>query len=401
MKVLVFPHRLIVSGATITAVDLAGELQRSGHEVTFFAEPGPMVQELARRDLGYLEAPGDASLAARWPSRRVAAALRRAVRETEAEVVHTYEWPACLEALIGPHLRDGVPLVSSVMSMTVPRFMPKRVPLIVGTQVLRDEVRRRGHASVTLLEPPVDVDGDSPSVDGSGFRRGLDIPDDAFVASIISRLSGIKLASTTAAIDAVDALSDHADIRLVIAGDGDGERDLRRRADAVNDRAGRNVVLMPGLLEDPREAYAASDVVLGMGGSALRGLAFGKSLIVVGTDGYSQLFTPETSGEYLVQGFWGHGDGGPGTDELIRSLRSLIDDPALRADLGAFGRRFVCTRFSLADRSARLESVLQTAAASPVPREQRRADAASAIARLSAVRLQGWLRRRGSRLQAD
>jgi glycosyltransferase involved in cell wall biosynthesis len=185
----------------------------------------------------------------------------------------------------------------------------------------------------------------------------------------------------------------------VIAGDGDGEDDIRRRAEAVNDRASRELVLMPGLLEDPREAYAASDVVLGMGGSALRGLAFAKPLIVVGTDGYSQLFTPETSGEYLVQGFWGHGDGGPGTAELTKTLRSLVDDPALCADLGAFGRRFVCTRFALADMSARLESVLQAATTSSVPPDQRRTDAASALARLSAVRLQGWVRRRGSRLR--
>ena len=46
--------------------------------------------------------------------------------------------------------------------------------------------------------------------------------------------------------------------------------------------AGRQVVLLTGEIADPRPAYAAADVVVGQGGSALRGMAFGKPLVVVG-----------------------------------------------------------------------------------------------------------------------
>ena len=54
---------------------------------------------------------------------------------------------------------------------------------------------------------------------------------------------------------------------------------------------GRQVVLLTGEIADPRSAYAAADVVVGQGGSALRGMAFGKPLIVVGEEGFSELLT--------------------------------------------------------------------------------------------------------------
>lgn len=72
-------------------------------------------------------------------------------------------------------------------------------------------------------------------------------------------------------------------VRLAIVGDGSVRSfvdEEAARADELD--ASRCVVFLTGGLLDPRVAYAAADVVLGMGGSALRGMAFGKSLIVQG-----------------------------------------------------------------------------------------------------------------------
>jgi glycosyltransferase involved in cell wall biosynthesis len=311
-------------------------------------------------------------------------------------VVHTYEWAACLNALLGTHLVDGTPLVASVMAMRVPRFMPRQVPLVVGTRVLHDELRRQGFAEVTLVEPPVDVDADEPSHDGGRFRRAHGLPDTALVLAIVSRLDALKNESTFMAIDAVERMANTGtDIRLVIAGGGSAAEAVHQRAEEVNGRAGRPLVVMTGVLDDPRGAYAASDVVLGMGGSALRGLAFAKPLIVVGIDGYAELFTPETSGEFLVQGFWGLGEGDHRPDALIAVLESLVSDQARREQLGAFGRRFVCERFSLTDATTRLEGVLGAAAGGTTPTAQRGVEAASAMTKLATIRLQAWVRRGG------
>ena len=68
-------------------------------------------------------------------------------------------------------------------------------------------------------------------------------------------------------------------------------------------------MVLIGALRDPRPAYAASDIVLGMGGSALRGLSFAKPLVMIGERGFARLFTPETVPEFLQNGMFGIGQG--------------------------------------------------------------------------------------------
>jgi hypothetical protein len=117
---------------------------------------------------------------------------------------------------------------------------------------------------------------------------------------------------------------------------------------------------------DPRPAYAAADVVLGMGGSALRGMAFGKPLVVQGVSGgYWELATPESAPAFLNHGWGGlgpEGDGRPeGTARLMGILPALLADPATRARLGEYGRTLVVQRYSLDHAAARQEEVYASA----------------------------------------
>ena len=80
---------------------------------------------------------------------------------------------------------------------------------------------------------------------------------------------------------------------------------------------GRDVVLVTGALLDPRPAYAAADIVIGMGSSALKGMAFGKPLVVQGEQGFWKLLEPATLPIFLAQGFlprWNPGRSARGAD---------------------------------------------------------------------------------------
>ena len=89
----------------------------------------------------------------------------------------------------------------------------------------------------------------------------------------------MKLEGLLAAID-VRLVSGSTPLQLVIVGDGPsrpGGRGGRRAREHIG---GRRAVVLTGELRDPRPAYAAADVSLGMGGSALRAMAFGRPLVV-------------------------------------------------------------------------------------------------------------------------
>ena len=355
MRILVYAHAMELGGSQLNAIQLAGAVRDRGHEVIVLSEPGPLVERVRAMDMEHVAIPVDR----RRPSPQVVSSLVRLVRERRVEIVHGYEWPPIVEAFIGLGVWRRTPIVGTVMAMSVAPFLPRTVPLTVGTERIRDAAIAAGHRRVTLLEPPVDTETDNPSVYGGQFRAQHGIhPDEVVVAMICRLVPELKLEGLLATCDAVAdlALTGHR-VRLVIVGDGRSRNEVAEHAARANAAAGRQVVLLTGEMNDPRVAYAGADVTVGQGGSALRGMAFGKPLIVVGERGFSEMLTPATAPIFLKQGWYGLGPGslGSGVPALRLALEPLVSSPELRRELGAFARRLVVDRFSLRQAAQRQE----------------------------------------------
>jgi L-malate glycosyltransferase len=383
MRLLVAPHELAIGGSQINAIDLAAGAAAAGHEVIVYGRPGPLVD--------YVEASGLEFVAARPLKYRPApsriAQLAALARSRKLDLIHAYEWPPCLDAYYGAHLLLGVPLVCTVLSMSVSPLVPASVPLIMGTEALGEEARRTHGAPVWVLEPPIDTEADHPGIDGAGFRREWGVGDDDLLVASVSRLAvDLKLDALVRAIDACDALADELPVQLMLVGGGPAEGPLRERAGVVNARHGREVVRFTGQLSDPRAAYAAADVVVGMGSSALRAASIGRPVVVQGEQGFSEVLAPAGYPHFLRYGFWGLGDDAPDASRLAAQLRPLLRDPALRAELGAFGRRAVEDDFSLRRGTARqLEIYGEVLAAR---RRRRLSEAAATGARALALEVE-------------
>ena len=254
-------------------------------------------------------------------------------------------------------IRPATRVITTVMSMAVAPFIPRHRDLIVGTEEIADAVRLVGRRLVSVLEPPVDTDFNAPGiVDGTAFRREWGVPADAIAVVAVARLAKeLKLEGTLSAIRAVGVLSAAHPVRLVLVGDGPARSEVEEVAMRVNSMHGPGTVTLTGALADPRPAYAAADIALGMGGSALRAMAFGKPLIVQGERGFWCTLGPNTLDRFLWTGWYGVGAAGAdGVAALTAELKPLLADPALRSTLGEFGRGVVTSRFSL-DRAADIQ----------------------------------------------
>lgn len=355
MRILVYPHSMEIGGSQLNAVELAGAVRDRGHEVVVLGEDGDLVEVVHR--LGLEHVPLDPR-ATRRPSPYAVRQLAALVRDRRLDVLHGYEWPPGVETFLAA--RAPAAAVCTVMSMAVAPFLPHTMPLLVGTEDLRAAAAAAGHRSVTLLEPPVDVSANAPDFSAGGFRseHGLD-PDLPLVVVVCRLVAELKLEGLLAACAAVGELAaEGVPVQLAVVGDGAARAQVADAAAKANAQAGRRVAVLTGQLADPRPAYAAAEVMLGMGGSALRGLAFGKPLVVQGELGFWQLLTPESQSTFLRQGWYGVGsdvDGGPA--RLAGILRPLLADPGRRAELGGLSRRLVEDRFSLAAAAARQEQV--------------------------------------------
>jgi L-malate glycosyltransferase len=344
VRLLVAPHSLEIGGSQINSIDLAAAAAEAGHEVVVYGKPGPLVEWIESRGLEFVAA---RPLRYRPAPSRIAQ-LAVLARRRRLDLIHAYEWPPCLDAYFGAHLAGGVPLLCTVLSMSPSPYVPRSVPLVMGTTALAEEAAWDHRAPVWALEPPVDTAADSPEVDGAPLRRELGIDADAPLAVTVSRLAlELKLDALRDAIDATDLLGDRQPLTLLIVGEGPAGEALRARGEQVNRRLGREAVRFAGALADPRPAYAAADLVLGMGGSSLRAMAIGKPTIVQGERGFSRVFDREGRDYFLRHGLWGVGDGTPNAARLASQIETLLSDARLRQELGRYSRETVASRFSL------------------------------------------------------
>ncbi len=372
MKIVVYPHHLGIGGSQRNAIELAAAVADRGHEVIMFGEPGELCGLIDNLGLPFVASPPPGPR----PSPRVMAALCRLVRDEAVDIVHGYEWPPAVEAAYGPGLRLGTATCATVMSMAVAPFLPPQMPLVVGTELIRDTTRGTRPGPVDLIEPPVDTRANAPdAVDAdaiatlraaAGLREG-----DLHVVVICRLAAALKLEGLLTAIDVVGGLARELPVRLVVVGDGPERAAVEARAAAANAKAGleRPAVVLTGAMLDPRPAYALADVMLGMGGSALHALAFAKPLVVQGEGGFWELLTPETTGYFLRHGWYGIGDGKGGAARLEAALRPLLADPARRATLAEYGRDLVVGRFALTRAAATQEELYQRALLQATPRK--------------------------------
>lgn len=365
MKVLVFGHRLEVGGTQVNAIELSKYLRDvAGHQVTYLASPGPMNALIKDAGIRFRAAPEASS----HPSAARMSVVDQVVRAERPDVVHIWDWPQWLDAFLGVGLLRRTPAVVTCMSMVVPSVMPKRAARTTfGTPALVERARTAGYRHAHLIMPPVDTQLNAPDEQSAAaFRKTFEIAEEDVLFVTVSRLvDWMKTESIRRSMDAIRRLGFDKRVRFAIVGDGTARHELEGLATQINAELGRKAILFTGAMLDPRPAYAAADAVIGMGGSALRGMAFEKPVIVVGEKNFSALFSPDTLEFFYKNGMYGEGDGKPGSDLLVADMNRLLASPADRRSLGRISRGFVELHYSLEAVGRDMNSILVAAVSDP------------------------------------
>lgn len=358
LNVVIGLEGLALGGCPINALDLGRALRDRGHQVSVFA-----IDEDVRVSLiPYAEQcgfsvtvfPAGAGFLSRsWH-------IRQFARSKSADVVHLFApWLGPAAAMAAVTRRPRLVMVTNWMMENV-SYTPGQMPMMLGTRALQEEAQLSHRSRVWLIEPPVDLSGEVTDPDRARrFRRDLGIADDETLAVIVSRIdSHMKAEGIVNTIRAIREL-DLTDLKLVIVGDGNAVDLIRRESETVNRDLGREAVILAGALYDPRPAYAAADITLGMGGSALRCLAHSKPLIVLGENGFARIFEPASEDYFMTEGFFGsqHVDNAVG--HVAEQIRQLMDTE-VRARLGEYGLARVAGRFGLDVTADTLEDIYRT-----------------------------------------
>jgi glycosyltransferase involved in cell wall biosynthesis len=344
VRVLVALSSLDLGGSMLSAIELAASVQdQLGWEMVVYAPPGPAGKVVAERGLRFVEAPAGGST---WSWRHYRH-MRTVVACERPDLVHAWDWQLLFRSYYALHLQ-GVPVIGSCTAMSVPALLPWGLPISFVTAEIRAQDRYRRGANY-LQEYPINMREDDPvAVNGAAFRAGIGVDPGQTLLVVVSRLARwMKREGIARTIEAVGRLAADRDIVLAVVGDGDARHELEAMGTAVNRSVGRQVVRFTGAMVDPRPAYAAADISLGMGTSIVRAMAFGVPGVVLGEEGFSAVYDLGTAGMLGDQGFYGLGDPVGADARLDAQLAQLIDQPGLRTELGQLSRDLVKARFSV------------------------------------------------------
>ena len=164
-------------------------------------------------------------------------------------------------------------------------------------------------------------------------------------------------------------------------------------------RLGREAVTLTGPMVDPRDAYVAADIVLGMGTSAQKGMAFAKPVVIQGERGYWETVTPAGMPQYLHHNFYGLGDGTDGAPRLAAIIAELAGDRGRWPELGEFGRKTALAIFSNEAAADRVLEICADVAGRPEGSGRRAAGVLRASGMFAGIRAVDLGRRAGTRLR--
>lgn len=367
LRVLVKVNELGLGGTQINALDFAHAVRAHGVTSTIVGyretlpDEGPSLLDVAEERGFPVEVLDQGPRGGRNERRRRARELAALADRLEVDLVHTYGAWSARQAYWGPCRLGRRPLVMTVYEMYVPESVYRSPPLVVGTNYLLEAVGAR-RSGVHLLSPPTDLERDAPgTADGAGWARDIGLADEHLRIVIVSRLADeMKAHGIGVAMQAIAALG-RDDVDLIVVGGGEAEGRLRSTAAVVNGELGREAIHFTGAMADPRPAYDGADIMLGMGGSAARTLAFAKPLVVLGEHGASRRFEPESADAIYRMSFWSEEPCDRSVEQLVDELMPLLESGRERDRLGTFGREFAAANFGLEVLADRLVDIYRDA----------------------------------------
>ena len=344
------------------AARVTRELERRGHAVTLGCRAGTDESVIARAHAEGVTRVATFQFRSGLKPRSDSADVRHLARAlATTDVVHVHRgkehWLAAVANRIGKTRRPLVRtrhIVQAVRPHAGNRWLYRHATdrvVTVSEAIRRQYVAARLLPAERVITLPGGADAESfrPRVADPALRVRLGASDGTPLVGMVAGLRVMKGHAVT--IDAAARLRARGvDAHVVFVGQGRWEPRVRR---SVQEHGLDDRVTIAGFVPDVPAAMAALDVALyvplesdGMSRVVFEYLAAGRPLVAARTgvvpeilrDGNDALLVPA-------------GD----ADALADALARFIRDPALRARLGAAGRRLVETEYSGACLAARLE----------------------------------------------
>ncbi len=354
MKVLLSLMKLDIGGAETHVVELAKELKRRGFEVVITSNGGAYVPEIEAFGIKHYVVP----LQNKNPKNVVNAfkLLEKIIIEEKPDIVHSHaRIPSFILGRIKRKLK--FPFVTTAHWVFNTKYGLKYITdWGEKTVAVSEDIKKYlmdnykiPEEDITVTINGIDTDKFSPNTDKTAAQAEFGLKEDDNTIVYVSRMDTSRSLVAHQMIEATERLDEIVEnLRVIIVGDGDDFENIKKEAEAVNERLKRQAISLAGARVDIAELIAPCKLFVGVSRAALEAMAEAKPTIVAGNEGYIGLFDETKLPEALATNFCCRGCGDSTTDKLAQDIGEFFglwqED---RDKLGNYSRQLILDNYSV------------------------------------------------------
>lgn len=354
LKILMATMGLGIGGAETHIVELSGELKRCGHDVVVASNGGVFVPEIEEKGVRHYAVPMNRRNV--FCMIRSYFLLRKIIKAEKPDIVHAHaRIPAFICAILKKQLRFPFVTTAHWVFKTggglkyLTNWGQKTIAVSEDIKEYLIKNYRVPESDIYVTINGINTEKFSSKTSGSRIMEEFGLDGTKPVITSVSRLDSDRALVSEQLIGIAPELDKRLPgAQILIAGGGDVYDELKAKADAVNNAAGRRIVTMTGPRTDVSEIIAAGDIFINVSRSALEAMASEKPVILAGNEGFIGLLSPENLDAARESNFCCRGFPPPTEERLLEEIiRCFSMPPAERALLGALERNYILSNYSV------------------------------------------------------
>ncbi len=345
---------LEIGGAETHVVELAIGLKRQGFNIIIASNGGVYEKELLENDIKHYHVP----LQNKNVKNMINAyyALKKIIRYENIDLVHAHaRIPAFICGLL--HKKMGFPFITTAHWVFNTAWGLKYITnwgqqtISVSEDIKKYLIKnyKMDEKNIKVTINGIDTEKFSPNIDVDDIIKEFELTGKNHIV-YVSRLDSDRSEVAFQLVEIVPALSEKIqDLEVIIVGNGNVFNQLKRKADAVNKKLGRRVIVMTGGRTDINKFVALSNLFIGVSRSALEAMAASKPVIVAGNEGYIGIFDETKLFDAIDSNFTCRGLKMPHSNDLKRDILTVMTemDDTQRSKIGSFGKKIIEERYSI------------------------------------------------------
>ncbi len=354
MRVLMTTMKLDIGGAETHIVELAKALSRQGVEVFVASNGGAYEKELSDGGVSHIRIP----FHSKNPlcMRRAYRMLKQTILEKKIDVVHAHaRIPAFLCALL--HKKIPFRFVTTAHWVFTTRFPYNLLTrwgdrsLAVSDDIKDYLVENYGLSpqQIRVTINGIDLEKFSPDTDYSSIAGEFDLNSGKTRIVYVSRMDLDRSLAAHKLIEAAPKLAKRIpNLEILIVGGGNDLINIEAEAKAVNEGAGKRLIITTGSRTDINRFVASGDLFIGVSRAALEAMACEKPAIIAGNEGYIGIFDQSKLQLGIDTNFCCRGCGEVTAQGLLEDILTVLEaSPEEQKALGEFARETVREHYSI------------------------------------------------------